>query len=298
MELDNELTISVDDSISTNINKEKIKKDVSFDLIIRFYFKNNYNGNILYKHSIDNVFKVCILNLTLDSNNIDINRCLKSLSHELTHYHELLQIFNIFNKSVVWNKNLSLNDFDDNYSKLGLIRYFRDLFYLSLPNEIKARISSIRYYLLSKKNKEYDFLKTNLEETSEWKYIKFLNDFNPNNYINDLYSKLNNDIILEIFNYFNSIMNIKYDLKSRNDLLNYFNKIDKYFKNVSDKYKKDLLKLLSKTITESIKIDYINNNFDKDHSYQEYKLENQYYNNINRIDNIFYIKSIDYKDFF
>jgi hypothetical protein len=135
-----------DTTLTLNINEP----DLVCNLEVEFQFlnTNNYPGNINYKECVLSNFQNCKILLVIPSKNTDIKIVFKTLLHELNHLYELYQIKSIFSKTkwfrtdglIKFNKQIESNN-------LRLIRYFSDLYYISLPNEINSRISSLYIYL-------------------------------------------------------------------------------------------------------------------------------------------------------
>jgi hypothetical protein len=175
----------VNDIIDNNLNdiKNCIENNLSFKLVINestdnynlvadvkinFNFGDRYYANMNYKESLDSNFKNCIINVNYPKI-FEMSLIFKSLSHELTHLYELYQIKDKFDKTR-WKWQDALNN-TIKQQKLGSdITYFRDMLYLSLPQELNARVSSIYIYLSMKSNpntSKYELIKM-LEETNSY----------------------------------------------------------------------------------------------------------------------------------
>ena len=181
---------------------------------------------------------------------------LKTLLHELTHLFELYQIKDIYNQTK-WNRLEILYDTRNQNIDTSL-HYFRDIFYLSLPFEINARVSSVYKYLFDTNIKDKKQLEEILLNTIEWKNMENLKDFSYKELYNNLIDKYKTDKILlyELFNIFNSKMGIKTNINSDLDLYNYLKNSNRYFKSVSLNFKKKLLKVLYRVINENLKESY------------------------------------------
>jgi hypothetical protein len=174
---------SVNSSINLDINKSIVLSDrkvsLKCNLVIMFNFdvKYNYTGDINYLSIINSNFKSCIINVFLPILST-IGNTLSALSHELLHLYELYQIRKIFDKTR-WKDTTTLIDLGkfDIIMKYGTIKYFKDLFYLSLPHEINARVASLHFYLLSFRINDKVFLLKKLEDTIVWIYLLMLKDF-------------------------------------------------------------------------------------------------------------------------
>ena len=235
--IDKILNIKINKSVI--INGKNKPKTLTCNLNISFIFKNvfNYNGNINFNNCIKSNFENCLITLILPNQNIKNINVYKSLSHELTHLYELYQIKDVFNTSS-WMKSLYLVHFDELKLNQNLITYFRDLFYASLPHEIRANLSSIEVFLLDLDTKDKKILKSELIKTTEWDKYNAINSFNPTKYTNDLVLNYGLNFSIRVFNLFNKVTkNKSKPIKSEEDLLSYFNKWKKYFIDISKDYK-------------------------------------------------------------
>jgi len=243
------LFLVIDKSIIINNNKKFFKSNLIID--IKFSEINNYTANINFKSCIDSNFENCIININTPYK-IDKIKFYKSLLHELTHLYELYQIKDTFQISS-WIKAINLSNFDSlELNSLSSVRYFRDLYYVSLPHEVRATLSSIEIFLISLLSKDDKILKSELENTTEWSRYIAIRDFDPINYTNNLISDYGISQVIRIFNVFNKVNNIKFSMKNENDILKYFKGYKRYFNDISNK----MLKKITKKINEiSNKID-------------------------------------------
>lgn len=209
-----------------------------------------FYGNLNFKDCIESNFDNCIININVPR--FDISLIIKTLMHELTHLYELYQIKDIYHKTR-WNRTEVLYDtrnqnVDDN------LRYFRDIFYLSLPFEVNARVSSIYKFLSDTKIKDKDKLEKIIIKTTEWKNMENLNNFPYFKLYNNLINKYKMDkvFLYEIFNIFNSKMGIKTIIHTDLELYNYLKNSKRYFKSVSLNYKKKLLKVLYRVVKDNL----------------------------------------------
>lgn len=129
--------------------------------------------------------------------------------------------------------------------------YFRDIYYASLPHEIRATISSLEIYLISFESKDPMFLRNELEKTNEWKRYESMVNFDPDSLSSDMimeYGLKNTLYILNLFNRINKI-NSK-NLESISDVLKYFKVWKKYLTHISSNIKIKIDKKI-KEISES-----------------------------------------------
>ena len=240
--------------IDKNTYIEQAKKKINFKCMLHIFFNftdnTSYNGNINFEKCIDSNFEDCEINISIPKKDTNKLRVYKSLSHELTHLYELYQIKDFFEKSS-WVKSKNLNTFDIIGKAInnGLIRYFRDIYYNALPHEIRANISSLEVFLVGFQSKDEEYIRRELQSTSEWNRYQAISSFDPDIYINDLINRYGLSFTIRSFNLFNKILKINININSEDDLTRYFKKWKKYFTKISKEYKskidsmiKDLLK--------------------------------------------------------
>lgn len=280
--------------LKINIDNRKLKADI----YINFILSDNYKGAIDYNNCISSKFKNC--NVTVNYiHNYELSNVLKTLTHELTHIYELYNVKDII-KTTKWNWQDALNKTkgQDNF---GLIKYLRDILYLSLPQELNARVSSIYFYLSYKCNSnmnKQDMIVI-LKKSNEWMNYLNLIDFDPNTLLNDFNKYYSEDInfLYYMLNELNN--NIGFDVKIENneDLRFYLYKLDKRFKKSAKTYKVKLFKVLNRIYTE---VNEVTENIQYDEpgdvSYDKYlKLcinENKEKKRNDRIDNL-----LEYKEY-
>jgi len=232
--------------INISINEKKLVANLE----IIFNHGNRFTGNINFKECVDSNFKNCVINIDLPNINIDL--IIKSLIHELTHLYELYQIKDFYSETK-WKRTEVL--YDTRTQNINSeIHYFRDIFYLSLPYEVNARVSSLYKYLFDTQIKDRDKLEKILINTMEWKNMLNLKNFSYKELYDNLMIKYINNkrFLYDIFNLFNLKMNIKTKINSDIDLYNYLKNSSKYFKSVSSNYKKKIIKVLYRVIDDRI----------------------------------------------
>jgi hypothetical protein len=239
-------------SLSLKINESTDNYKLVADVKIKFDFGDRYNANMNYKECLDSNFKNCIINIKYPKT-YELPLIFKSISHELTHLYELYQIKDKFDITR-WKWQDALNS-TIRQQKLGSdIIYFRDMLYLSLPQELNTRVSSIYIYLSMKSmsNISKDDLIKMLEGTNEWlNYLNLLN-FSSNQLTLGLINnfKENMNFLYFIFNELNKSLNIDYRIESIEDIKSYLSKINKMFKNSANKYKNKLMRVVDRVYEE------------------------------------------------
>lgn len=296
-DLDNILESNISNSIFIDIDKNLLvnNKQVSLksNLKIIFNFNENtkqYNGNINFLTCIKSNFKDSIISLSIPKYP-DKKRVYKSLIHELTHLYELYQIKDIF-YSTSWQKSISLSQFDRTEIK-PYIEYFRDIFYISLPHEVRATISSIEIFLISLFTKDKDVLENQLKKTTEWNRYESIRDFNPDELSKSLIDDYGSTNVIRMLNIFNNINNIDFKLKKESDVSKYFKGWKKYLNRVSEKmYSKIEKKIIEISNKEPYDGEIYETHEDRNIlRYEDYKKKNR------RESNLLDILSININDF-
>ncbi len=295
LDITNIIDSKKDSVLKLDINKSIMIRNSIRKLICRvhinFNFRNvdNYNGDVNFDECISSDFNDCRINiyLPMDAN---LNLCLKSLSHELTHIYELYQIKDIYDDTR-WRQSKNLKKFDDLYEGFDKIIYFRNLFYTSLPHEIRSKVSSIGIYLGTLSTNNKDEIVNRLEELTEWNHYLSLKNFNPVKYLEDLLNEFSEDVLVTTFNYFNKLMYIDRRISNKEDILMYFKKTKKYFDIVFDRYGKKIFKIVNKLSNSVDNSEVLEKWSDSIISYGDFSIRR---NNI--IEDILY--DIDYKKFY
>jgi hypothetical protein len=111
----------------------------------------------------------------------------------------IMDFFNIKITPVHIDIKLINNEINKNYKSFNEFCY---LIYLSLDDEMNARVSQIYHYLYSFKNTNKDFLFEKVKNHQNWIYIQMLKNFDDIKFINDninifgieSFNKITNDI--------------------------------------------------------------------------------------------------------
>lgn len=272
--------INYSSDLKLNINKKIKKRSLKCNINIIFNSGKNYKGNVNYRECLDSEFRKCIINVYFPKN-YNLSLIIKTLTHELTHIYELYQI----NEKIditKWKWQEALNDIGDFFNTSHLL-YFRDILYLSLPQELNARVSSIYFYL--KMNSSRGYNKNQVLEilynSREWQNYKNLMDFDPDQLtlgISNYYGK-NISISFLIINTLNKKIGIDKRITNIGELNSYLRRLDKYFKKSAIKYKNKLMRVVDKVVDENNKkFEYLTNdsiNVDYNEYIKEDKLESR-----------------------
>lgn len=204
------------------------------DLVLEFDLPNKSDLNYYYLHEL--------------------------IVHELTHLYEYYNIitkemefplYDRIKKSLI--KTIKQDDFD-------IFSYFRNLVYLSLDNELNARVSQtyqlLSFYKIDDKEKLNNILKT----THIWKKYKEIDNFNPKKYTSDLIEILGIDFTKILINDFNTeLKNNSIDftfiknVDNEEDIIKYFNNWKKRFRYKLKKHIYKLDKIIDEVILDKNK---------------------------------------------
>ena len=230
------------------INKISIEvNNITRDYHSAFFVKKNTDDDILNNLSIK--FDLPFIE------DVDHYYLIEIVTHELTHLYEFYNIVKNNKKLPLYNnikKSLIQTIKQDNFD---IFSYFRNIVYLTLDNELNARVSQT-YQLLKFKNiKDKIQLFNILKTTHIWKKYKEIDNFNPKSYTSDLIEILGVNLTCILINDFNNelknnFINFSFitNVSNENEIIEYFNNWNKRFKY---KLKKHILKL-NKVIDEVI----------------------------------------------
>jgi hypothetical protein len=269
-------SLLIDETIGTRSLKCRVT--------INFKSGSRYKGNINYKECLDSKFKNCIININLSNPHDPVN-VIKTLTHELTHLYELYQIDDKFVKTK-WKWQESLDDMNTYFSNSHLL-YFRDILYLSLPQELNARVSSIYFYLSMNvgDGSTKDHITKILENSIEWKNYLNLLSFDPKKLTNGIINYYSSDINFAFFiiNKLNEEIGVKGHISNDVELGVYFNRMKKSFNLSAKKYKAKLLKVVDRVYTEKNKtLEYLTRDLENV-DYDEYVKSERRVENLNII---------------
>lgn len=230
--------------IKIDINQEEISQIKQINIVVNG-FKGNYHSKF---YPIDSdLINLCLeFDLPIKSK-LDHFYLNELVVHEMTHLYEYYNIvinqrefplYNRIKKSLI--RTIKQDEFD-------VFSYFRNLVYLTLDNELNARVSqtyqSLRYENIIDKEQLFNILKTK----PVWKKYKEIDNFNPKKYSSDLIEFIGLDFTKILINSFNNELeknNINFNfiknVNNEEDIIIYFNNWNKRFKY---KLKKHLYKL-------------------------------------------------------
>lgn len=250
--------LSFDDQVSFNfkvhINFEEIREIREISILIKMV-KRNYDSK--FYTTGNNLLNDLSLEFDLPSKSkLDHFYLHELIVHELTHLYEYYNIvinqrkfplYDNIKKSLI--RTIKQDEFD-------IFLYFRNLVYLTLDNELNARVAQSYQSLMFNKITDKEQLFNILKTTHVWKKYKEIDNFNPKKYTSDLIEMLGIDFTKILINKFNQELNLNSinfsfikNVDSEIDIIRYFTGWNKRFKY---KLKKHLFKL-NRIIDEVIK---------------------------------------------
>jgi len=212
------------------------------------YSTDSYHGDFNIFDFINGIYRINIDIITRNIKLLDYNKMLAIIQHELTHIYEILVYKGDTSKST-FNKIPIVNTIKVDRS--NNMHDFTYRLYLSLEHELNAIISMIHAYLYGHDNKEYNYLKNELNNYEPYKNILYLKNFNYIDFINKFENK---EELLKITNIINK--EFSYKEISINELERYYKKWNKFFINISNKYLKKIDKILRYTVTKNESFEY------------------------------------------
>lgn len=261
-----------------SINGDENTIEDTFNIYTRNYNLINLRISFLKNDKTSGLFdsRLCFIKnndlfnaqIIIKNNDLDA-KIIQIISHELTHINEFYFI-NILNKNLpkyfkIKNFLSSLNNnknISEDYNK------FIHILYLTLDNEMNARIAELYHYLIDydyKTHQEYyDII--NLHYTG--KSINFINSFNSIEFVNNCINTIgvnglitsslnllntlkNNNIVLNGSKY-NFVENLK--IENKDDLYKFYKKFEKMFKNKLIKHNNKINNMIKRIIIEKNKL--------------------------------------------
>jgi hypothetical protein len=192
------------------------------DLRIEFILSDSYH--CYYDPGFSNV----------KDNNIDKIKILGLIAHELNHVKEYFEI----HKKIIETKidiSPTWVNIQSVFKEMNIIDkneyyHFLYLIYLSLDNEMNARVSQVYHYLYYFKIKDEDVLFDKLKLHKNWEYFENLKDFNYVKFIDNNIHKIGENGLIKITNELIDKFKDK-ELNKRTKLLNF---IDKHVNDLND----------------------------------------------------------------
>lgn len=243
--INNNETIIIEDIYEENIKLKNLTIILNFD----------ENKDEIYSYCSFGIFSNKILKnpkIVIElKNDFEKSNLKKVLLHELLHIYEIYKRYlNKSNKDLQWQLNNKLLKIRDNYND----KFIKDLIYLiyiSLDQEINARIAETYSILMDLKSKNKNELQNKLKYTFAWKFMNYLNNFDYTNYninwnlLQNFFIELNSQIKSnQKFN----IYKIPNNIKDCKDILKKWKLL---FKKKSIKYNNKLEKIIDEVLIDN-----------------------------------------------
>lgn len=240
-------------------------KIIYLDLTDESFPLYNIKLNIIFENRIDFYAKFEPINYTFSNNilrNINLyffvpigtdNHIIKSkISHELTH---VLEFYNLVKNQRDLPTHVNLQKIITNFNKIDTpLNDFTYFIYLSLNNELNARVSEAYHFLMNFNNKDKNFLEEKIKESESWKKYEELDSFNADYFYNYMIEKISESALIELVKYLNNQMiknnyNLNF-IDSNLPLVDYFKNWENIFKSKCIKNKKKLLSIIDEVIKD------------------------------------------------
>jgi hypothetical protein len=198
---------------------------------------NRTHGNVNISKLIINEDNIENLIITLEidlsdseriSKRLINNKIVNTINHEFQHIIEQYLTLNNNKKlSKSWEYDVNLKKLDDKYKDYKEWQDVSYLIYLSLPHEMRARISSIYEYINLHQIKDIDNIINYIKNNKYYKDADFISQISIQKIIEKLKSNNNYDNLIIDFNNIFLQNNIKEINKCETEFIKYFNKIKK-----------------------------------------------------------------------
>ena len=174
------------------------------------------------------------------------------ISHELTH---VLEFYNLIKNQRDLPTHVNLQKIITNFNKIETpLNDFTYFIYLSLDNELNARVSEAYHFLMKFNSIDKNILLEKIKECESWKKYEELDSFNAEKFYNYMLEKISEPALIVLINHLNEqIIKNNYNLDfidSNLPLIDYFKKWENIFKNKCIKNKKKLLSIINEVIKD------------------------------------------------
>jgi hypothetical protein len=203
-------------------------------------------------------------NFIFSIKNDDYNEIKSDIIHELTHAYEFYNLIKYLKPIPFYNiikKSLLSYEIESEHPFVVFTHYI----YLTLDNELNARVAQVYPFLVSLNTDKYNILLKELEKTTVYKRYNEILNFNVDDMIIFLIKNLGIESVCELINKLNEQIlfqvkknktkllknyNFLNDEIDKNNLKQYFNNWKKIFKEKSEKHKEKLVNIIDKVIID------------------------------------------------
>lgn len=196
------------------------------------------------------------MTIEIDSNDINKEKILGIISHELTHIKEYYEVQkkSIELKIKITPTHIDIKEINKKIKSYKTFEELYQLIYLSLDDEMNSRISQIYHYLYSFNIKDIDLLFDKVKSHKNWEYVVMLDNFDSKKFVNYNIKKISLECFLKITNELIDKFKDK-NLNKRTKMLSFINKYVSNEKNLYEFYEcwSKYFNLKSKKHIEKIK---------------------------------------------
>lgn len=244
--------LNVDEILEKELSNETkirtIKSKIDFTYSSNFKLSGQFKSSKIKLNS-DNSYDISI-DIQLFTDNLDgLEQNLKSvISHELNHAFVCLKKLYKKNKTQVLNKvkNKTSIDLELSNFKNKELKDFLKMFYLSLPEEVNARVQQTASELKSLNTKDYSETMQELKKFNPLKDVEILKRYNINDVLN-----LEPEILKDFIIIFNKNINLFQDEDSENKIKiieepkQFFKYWNRYIINAGEKLFRKIVRLVA-----------------------------------------------------
>lgn len=236
---------------------EEIRKNTKIEYV-DFQIEHKLNNNFKFNGSfspdktwlLNNGFYKAVIKIELESNvnNIEIDKLHTLISHELSHAYKYIK--QLYDKSIQNSKTNKLNKINRNNNSILSnllnnyipLKEFAKMFYLSLPQEVDARVQETASNLNYINKKDYNETIEALGKYSPLNDARKMMNYNLNELL-----KTNENILKQFVDSFNYLIEKEEDanLKIINNTKSFFEYYLKFINNNGNRLYRNIMKLVA-----------------------------------------------------
>lgn len=201
--------------------------------------QHNIDGKLYYEVSLN----VKVYNWDLQT---DLTKKIESvLSHELLHAHVEVSRFGkrSYTKTLMKTRNRMKNLFFDENNNYPELKRFLDVFYLSVPDEMNARVHQLYTDIEEHKDKDYNEIVLELNKYSVFRDLKRMEEYNSGH----IYKEVPIEKQKEFIDYFLASLQGNWkgkDIKYPTEPAEFFKFWEQQFRNNASKFRMKILKMI------------------------------------------------------
>lgn len=168
--------------------------------------------------------------------------------HEMTHLWEFYNITILNEKLPMYSKLKKCLNRTLDQDKIDILSEFRYIIYLTLDNELNARVAQLYQYLKLYKTKDKEQLLKLVKNSSSWKKMEIIKNFDNKRYLTNVLDTLGEDLSIIMFNNLNKeLLENEFNKPFIKEIVNVSN-LNEYLKCWSDVFKYKMKKHESKLL--------------------------------------------------